>query len=205
MKSPVLRTTVLAIMLFAVEPSIAQGAAEGVWRDDEYFPPPVFEDLTYDDGFKLMTLEHFRALDEPPLSVLCSQGFALRASWLSSFFGDAFLIITREGNGGSFSFKRFLPGRTVDSIDPRLGSIVAGSLDDESISLLMEVVDDVDFFALDNTQSVTMTDGVLWVMEVCSEDRYHAVYGLSRSREPLVRIAETAAEIAGVKKIDLME
>ena len=165
----------------------------------DYFPPPVFADLTdYDEWVKAFAALHLSQMNEPVLLREKAINFALRVTWMSSFQGDAVLRIERKDSGEVLSvFKRYPPGSDPNTIAAMPAATAERMITGEGFARLLDKVRDVDFFSLDNKQTTISSDGVECIVEVYDHGRYHAVYRTGYSN-PVRDVARLSASIAQV-------
>lgn len=181
----------IAAALLMLAPAASSAASH-------YFPPSEFRDLkinlvpSFDDSLQ--------QLGEPPLFDQQGYQFRFRATWISSFDGDATLRIEQSDAGDIRSvYKRDFP---TEPNGLKAKPVFTRSLSRRALESLKSSIQGTNFSTLDNRQEVVPTDGTYLLIEVSSGTHYHAVYRVVPFAAPLDRIVEEAIRIAGAR-VDL--
>jgi hypothetical protein len=185
----------LFVLLSAIAcASLKEGRSEAHVSTDEFFPKNTFMDLTYDSFLVDVFKKHLRQLAEPRLNASLDDVFAIRCLWMSPYKGDELVRIeSRRGEKPFAVYKRTEVDRDGNSFGHRVRKT---HISRQAILAFAEQVEHSGVMDLSNTQDVISSDGPIWMAELYSNGRYHAVYRTDPGEGVFRKTCESVAKIA---------
>jgi len=166
----------------------------------EYFPSTAFGDQG-SSIVRTYATRQFSIMNEPILQTEKDRDYAIRIALFRPDLDASVLRIERTTNGSAISvFRRFQVTASGD-INPTPIAVAAPRIESTDVASLITEIQRRDFFSIGETDLLVLggPGRGIWLVEVRSQDKHHAVYrSSSEPGDPIRDIADIAARISRV-------